>query len=112
LKKVQPEIREQYFDVTKSGNRFVIKTAFKEGIDWMVQDIFSNPPGSAFDIIFLRSNLLTYYKAHLKIEGLKSVLKTLAPDGWLIVGAHEKLPAVVSNMQRHNSMPWAYRRAV
>jgi chemotaxis methyl-accepting protein methylase len=112
LKEVQPEIREQYFDVIKSGNRFAVKAAFKEGIDWMIQDIFSNPPGSAFDIIFLRSNLLTYTKAHLKLEGLKNILRTLAPDGWLIVGSHEKLPAAVLNMQRHNSIPWAYRRVV
>jgi chemotaxis protein methyltransferase CheR len=104
LKEVQPEMREQYFDVRKSGNCFAIKAVFKE-------DIFSHPPGSAFDIIFLRSNLLTYYKTHLKIEGLKNVLKALAPDGWLIVGSHEKLPAAVSNMQRHNSIPWAYRQA-
>jgi chemotaxis protein methyltransferase CheR len=112
LKDVQPEIQEHYFDVRKSGNLFAIRAAYKEGIDWLVQDIFSNPPGSAFDIIFLRSNLLTYYRAHLKIEGLKNVLKTLAPNGWLIVGSHEKLPAGVSNMQRHNSIPWAYRQAV
>jgi chemotaxis protein methyltransferase CheR len=112
LKEVQPEVREQYFDVRKSGNRFAIKDAFKEGIVWVVQDIFSNPPGSAFDIIFLRSNLLTYCKAHLKMEGLKNILRALAPDGWLIVGSHEKLPAAVSNMQRHNSIPWAYRQAV
>jgi chemotaxis protein methyltransferase CheR len=112
LKDVQPQIREQYFDVRKSGNHFAIKTAFKKNIDWKVQDIFSNPPGSAFDIIFLRSNLLTYYNAQLKIRGLKNVLKTLAPGGWLIVGSHEKLPAAISNMQRHNSMPWAYRQAV
>ena len=111
MKEVQPEIREQYFDVRKSGNHFAIKPAFKEDINCMVQDIFSHPPGAAFDIIFLRSNLLTYYKAHLKIEGLKSVLKALAPDGWLIVGSHEKLPSTVSNMQRHNSIPWAYRQA-
>jgi chemotaxis protein methyltransferase CheR len=110
LKEVRPQIREHYFDIRKSGNRFDIKAAFKKGIDWQVQDIFSDPPGAAFDIIFLRSNLLTYYKAHLKIEGLKSVLKALAPDGWLIVGSHEKLPSAVSNMQRHHSIPWAYRQ--
>jgi chemotaxis protein methyltransferase CheR len=111
LKEIQPEMREQYFDVGKSGNSFAIKAAFKEDIDWRFQNIFSKPPGSAFDIIFLRSNLLTYCKAHLKMEGLKNVLKTLAPDGWLIVGSHEKLSAAVSNMQRHNSIPWAYRHA-
>ncbi len=112
MKEVPPEVREHYFDIKKKGSRFDIKAAFKKGIDWKVQDIFSNPPGSAFDIIFLRNNLLTYYKEHLKIEGLKRVIKALAPDGWLIVGSHEKLPAEVLNMQRHNSIPWAYRQDV
>jgi chemotaxis methyl-accepting protein methylase len=112
LKEVPPEMREHYFDIRKSGNRFNIKAAFKKGIDWRVQDIFSNTPGSAFDIIFLRNNLLTYYKEHLKIEGLKRVIKALAPDGWLIVGSHEKLPTEVSSMQRHHSIPWAYRQDV
>ena len=112
MKEVPQEVREHYFDIGKSGNRFDIKAAFKKGIEWKVQDIFSDPPGSAFDMIFLRNNLLTYYKAHLKIEGLKRVLKALAPAGWLIVGSHEKLPSAVSNVQRHNSIPWAYRQDV
>jgi chemotaxis methyl-accepting protein methylase len=112
MKEVPLEIREHYFDIKKSGNRFDIKAAFKKGIDWKVQDIFSNPPGSAFDIIFLRNNLLTYYKEHLKIEGLKRVIKALAPDGWFVVGSHEKLPAEVSNMQRYNSIPWAYQQKI
>ena len=112
MKEVSQEVREQYFDILKSGHRFDIKAAFKRGIEWKVQDIFSNPPGPAFDIIFLRNNLLTYYKSHLKIEGLKRVLKALAPAGWLIVGSHEKLPSAVSNVQRHTSIPWAYRQPV
>ena len=110
VKEVSQEIREQYFDIKKSGNRFDIKAAFKKGIEWKVQDILSDPPGSAFDMIFLRNNLLTYYKAHLKIEGLKRIITALSPGGWLIIGSHEKLPSVVSNMQRHLFIPWAYRR--
>jgi len=112
MKEVPQEIREHYFEIRKSGNRFDIKAAWKSGIEWKVQDIFSNPAGSAFDMIFLRNNLLTYYKTHLKKEGLKKVLKVLAPDGWLIVGSHEKLPPGTSSMQRHNSIPWAYRKDV
>jgi chemotaxis methyl-accepting protein methylase len=112
MKEVSREVREHYFDIGKSGNRFDIKAAFKKGIEWKVQDIFSDPPEPAFDIIFLRNNLLTYYRANLKIEGLKRVIKALAPAGWLIVGSHEKLPSGVSNMQRHNSIPWAYRQDV
>lgn len=112
MKEVPQEIREHYFEIRKSGNRFDIKAAWKSGIEWKVQDIFSNPAGSAFDMIFLRNNLLTYYKTHLKKEGLKKVLKVLAPDGWLIVGSREKLPPGTSSMQRHNSIPWAYRKDV
>jgi chemotaxis methyl-accepting protein methylase len=112
MKEVSREIREHYFDIRKGGNRFDIKAAFKKGIEWKVQNIFSDPPGSAFDIIFLRNNLLTYYKAHLKIEGLKKIIKSLAPGGWLIVGSHEKMPSAVSNMQRHLSIPWVYRKDV
>jgi len=112
MKEVSQDIREHYFDIGKSGNRFDIKTVFKRGIEWKVQNIFSDPPGSAFDIIFLRNNLLTYYKAHLKKEGLKIVVSALAPEGWLIVGSHEKLPSGISNVQRHHSIPWAYRHGL
>ena len=112
MKEVSQEIREQYFNIRKSGNRFDIKAALKKGIEWKVQDLFSDPPGPAFDIIFIRNNLLTYYKEHLKIEGLKRIIKALAPGGWLIVGSHEKLPSAVLNMQRHRSIPWVYRKDV
>jgi chemotaxis methyl-accepting protein methylase len=91
LKEVPADIREQYFDIGKSGNRFEVKAFLKKGIVWKVQDIFADPPGSAFDIIFLRNNLLTYYKEHKKKEGLNKVIKALAPEGLLIVGSHENM---------------------
>ncbi len=110
LKEVPPEMREHYFDIRKSGHRFDVKAFVKAGIDWKVQNIFAEPPGSGFDIIFLRNNLLTYYKDPLKEEGLNRVVKALAPDGWMIVGSHEKMPAAASNFRRHHSIPWAYRQ--
>jgi chemotaxis methyl-accepting protein methylase len=108
LKEVPTEMREHYFDIRKSGHRFDIKAFVKAGVDWKVQDIFAVPPGSGFDIIFLRNNLLTYYKAPLKEEGLGGIVKALAPKGWLIVGSHEKLSAGVPHFRRHPSIPWAY----
>jgi chemotaxis protein methyltransferase CheR len=110
MKEVPQEIREAYFDIQKSGKRFDVKAFLKEGIIWKVQDILAVPPGSGFDIIFLRNNLLTYYKDPLKEEGLNRVVKALTHDGWLIVGSHEKMPAAVSNFRRHHSIPWAYRQ--
>ena len=112
MKEFPQEVQEQYFEIRKSGNRFDIKAEFKKGVEWKVRDIFSNSPGTEFDIIFLRNNLLTYYKTHLKIEGLNRILKALVSGGWLIVGSHEKLPSAVSYLQRHRSIPWAYRKDI
>ena len=112
LKEVSGEVQERYFDVRKSGNQFDLKGFIKKGIDWKVQDIFDDPPGAAFDLIFLRNNLLTYYQDHLKYKGLALVVGALAPDGWLIAGSHEKLPAERFDLQRHKSIPWAYRQKI
>lgn len=110
LKEVPREIQQRYFDIRKSGNRFELKAFVKEGIDWKVQDIFLEPPGSGFDIIFLRNNLLTYYNDRLKEKGFTRVARALAPGGWLIVGSHEKMPAAASNFRRHHCISWAYRQ--
>lgn len=110
LKEISPEMRERYFKSRKRGNRFNIKAFVKADIDWKVQDIFAVPAGSEFNIIFLRNNVLTYYKQPLREEGLCRVTKALIHHGWLIVGSHEKMPAGVSNFRRHASIPWVYYR--
>jgi chemotaxis methyl-accepting protein methylase len=110
LKEVPPEIRDIYFDIRKSGHRFDIKASVKADIDWKVQDIFADPPGDGFNIIFIRNNLLTYYKDHLKEDGLSRVVKALSPGGWLIIGSHEKMPPSALNLRRHHSISWAYHR--
>ena len=110
LKEVPREIQERYFGMSKNGNRFDLKAFVKEGIDWKVQDIFEDPPGVAFDIIFLRNNLLTYYQDHLKTKGLWIVVGVLASDGWLIVGSHEKRSPERFGLQSHELIPWAFRQ--
>ena len=108
LKEVPPEMREAYFDIRKGGHRFDVKAFVKADIDWKVQDIFADPPGHGFYIIFMRNNLLTYYKDHLKEKGLSSVVRALLPGGWLIIGSHEKMPPSAVNLRRHHSISWAY----
>jgi chemotaxis protein methyltransferase CheR len=110
LKEVPREIQQRYFDIRKNGKRFELKAFVKEGIDWKVQDMFLEPPGSGFDIIFLRNNLLTYYNDPFKEKGLTRIAKALAPGSWLIVGSHEKMPTAGSNFRRHPCIPWAYRQ--
>jgi chemotaxis methyl-accepting protein methylase len=110
LKEIPEEMRDDYFDRKKGGNRYDLKSTFKENIVWRIQNLFSDPPGSGFDIIFLRNNLLTYYRDNLIREPLTKILESLKPGGWLIIGSHEKLPDKSQGLTQKPSTPWAYRK--
>jgi chemotaxis protein methyltransferase CheR len=110
MKEVPPEIQKRYFDVRKSDNCFAVKPALKKGINWKVHNILDGFSESRFNIIFLRNNLLTYYQDVLKTKGLNNIVRSLVTGGCLILGSHEKLPAQTRGLQRHRSIPWAYRK--
>jgi chemotaxis methyl-accepting protein methylase len=74
--------------------------------------MFSDPPGSGFHIIFLRNNLLTYYQSDLIKVPFTKIIDSLSPDGWLIIGSHEKLPDESLVLTRNPSTPWAYRKDI
>jgi chemotaxis methyl-accepting protein methylase len=112
LKEIPEEMREAYFDRKKGGNRYDIKPLFKNKIIWQLQNIFSDPPGSGFHVIFLRNNLLTYYQRHLLIAPFNKICDSLNLGGWLIIGSHEKLPDESSGLTRNPSTPWAFRKGI
>jgi len=92
LKEVPEEWRSKYFGPVK-GNRWAISDSLKEGIHWKVHNLLVHEPSSdGFQIIFLRNNLLTYYKDEILRPGFAKVVKSLSPGGFLIIGVHEKLP--------------------
>ena len=93
LKEVPEEWRSKYFSPVK-GNRWAISDFLKEGIHWKVHNLLVHePPSDGFQIIFLRNNLLTYFKDEILRPGSAKVVKSLSPGGFLIIGAHEKLPS-------------------
>ena len=108
LKEIPEEIRDVYFDRKKGGNRYDLKQVLKKNITWQLRDIFCDPPGTGFHIVFLRNNILTYYRPNLIKAPLNRILENISPGGWLIVGSHEKLPGESSGFTRDPSTPWAY----
>jgi chemotaxis methyl-accepting protein methylase len=110
LKEVPDDIRETYFEMKKGGNRFDVKPSLKTNITWQLKHLFDGPPGSDFHIIFLRNNLLTYYRGPGKKEVLAKVIAGLRANGWLIIGSHEKLPGDTLELIRHETIPWAYQK--
>lgn len=92
LREVDGNTRELWFEPIRK-DRFAVKPHLKEGIVWQKKDLLSDePPGSAFDIVFLRNNLLTYYTEAVMREAFHCVVDAMAPDGFLVIGAKEEMP--------------------
>lgn len=98
LREVPEEIRSIYFEDRKGGRQYVVIPSLKRGILWKINDLLSDPPGTDFHLIFLRNNLLTYYKDELKDPAFQKVIDSLVPGGFLFIGSHEKIPLGICNL--------------
>jgi hypothetical protein len=49
-------------------------------------------------MVFLRNNVLTYYRDDARVDILTKLIPALAPAGILVTGAHERLPTAISGL--------------
>ena len=110
LKEVTKEFRSGYFKQKGGKKLFEVKASLKMGITWKNHHLLSDPPGSEYDIIFLRNNVLTYYKERLKKRAFKNVLESLAPCGILVLGSHETIPFETSDLTGVTPYPYVFRK--
>jgi len=93
VKDLSAELKTRYFEKSQGGRRWSVRPELKTGIEWLCQDLLTGPPPeNKYDLILLRNNLLTYYRAPDVNTGFQNVMAALAPTGFLIIGAHEHLP--------------------
>lgn len=109
MREVSEPIRSAYFEKS-AGGKFALRSSIKEGIAWRVHDLLSEPPGTAFDLIFLRNNLLTYYQDELKIPAVTKVIDSLAPGGFLIIGGHERMPVEHADLKQWEEINHIFRK--
>ena len=92
LREVTEDIRQGYFETNSRKTLFTVKPFLKKNITWKQQHLFSGPPGSDFHIVFLRNNLLTYYRDRLKSPAFQNAIDSVIPGGIIVIGSHEHLP--------------------
>jgi len=92
LKEVPETVRTRYFKRWMKKQTYAVAERLKEGIVWQGHNLLADPPGTDFQLVFLRNSLLTYYEDELKEPAFQKVLDSLAQGGFLIIGAHEKIP--------------------
>jgi len=111
IKKIRQELREIYFIFQKGENIFRINPSLQKGIFWKVHNILHNFEENNFHIIFLRNNLLTYYRDEIKQPAFQKVVHCLAEGGFLIIGSHEKLPFESNNCVPFHDQPFIFQKA-
>jgi chemotaxis protein methyltransferase CheR len=96
LREVPADIRALFFEPYGGGKQFVIRDELRENIRWQIHDVFTDPPGCEFNVVFLRNSVLTYYHPERQKKVLPGILNALAPAGLFIIGCHETLPGAAA----------------
>jgi len=111
LRDIPEEIRSNYFRPQKGGDLYLLTSSMKKDISWRVHHLLHDPPELDFHLIFLRNNLLTYYKDDLKELALRKVVHRLIPGGFLIIGSHEKIPFDMPNLTSFGRLPYIFKKS-
>jgi chemotaxis protein methyltransferase CheR len=76
-----------------------VKPAYRRGISFLCQDIRRDMPEGPFDLVLCRNLVLTYFEPSLQMQVIRNLAARLRRGGYLVVGAHEALPAGIAGFQ-------------
>ncbi len=96
LRELPPNFIEQAFD--RVGPLYSIKTRYREGVEFLRQDLRRQVPALLFDLILCRYVAFTYFAEPLQERVLGRIMDRLAPNGYLTIGTHEQLPKLESSL--------------
>ena len=91
-------LRELPDDLLKEGFKnqkgsYCLNPVFRDMVAFHKQDIREVLPQGQFHVLFCRNLVFTYFEESLQKEILAKLEKVLVPGGFLVIGAHEKLPS-------------------
>ena len=90
VRELPPQLIEEAFD--RIDSRFCVKPRHREGIDFRNQDLRFEAVEPSFDLILCRYVAFTYFARPLQERVLFRILEHLLPNGYLVIGTHERLP--------------------
>ena len=99
LKDLPREWRQRAFQ--RVGNEHELLSPFRTAVELVPGDIRYSIPTGPFDLVLCRNLVFTYFDAALQRELLQRIVSRILPGGMLVLGAHERLPAMAGAL-----MPW------
>lgn len=91
LKDLPPGWTEVGFD--RYDADYVVRDTFREGIDFVTQDIRCELPAGPFHLVMCRNLVFTYFAESVQRATLTRIASRVAPGGILLIGNHESLPS-------------------
>ncbi|UCF64448.1 MAG: chemotaxis protein CheR [bacterium] len=108
LKELPSDFLKYAFDPT--GQSFYLKDQFKKNIQFLQQDIRKQFPEGSSDLILCRNLAFTYFDRELQNVILEKLIDRLHGSGFLIIGAHEKLPYTEPSLSNFESQSIIFRK--
>ena len=103
------EARADFFDrIEGVKNQYVVKDELKSDIRWKKHHLSNPPPDWDFMIIFMRNNILTYYRPESRKRIVNRILSCLRPGGLFIIGCHESLPYEADRLNPVAHFPFVF----
>jgi hypothetical protein len=90
LRELPPDLVARGFE--EGGHLFRILEQHRRDITFMHHDLRSDAIPGFFDLILCRNLAFTYFAPRLQCQVLERLAERLLPKGWLVIGAHERLP--------------------
>jgi chemotaxis protein methyltransferase CheR len=96
LHDLPPQLVTQAFE--RSADRFCVRPQHRQGIKFLFQDLRLEMPSGLFDLVLSRYVAFTYFAPPLQRQVLMKMLERLLPQGYLVIGKHERLPEDVPQL--------------
>jgi len=98
LRELPDPLRQRYFRPLRGGRRYRLEVGLLPPIRWGCHDLVSEPPAQAFHLICVRNSILTYCDTLRRTRIMEGVVKNLHPQGLLVIGLRETLPAGLTEL--------------
>jgi chemotaxis protein methyltransferase CheR len=111
LKGLSEQIKGNYFHKKRDEPDYCVVDSLKRDIHWELHDMIAQQPlHGTFQIILLRNNLLTYYRAERIERVFLNIIDSLDEGGFLIVGRHEKLSTPTTVLMPYKGCSYIFQK--
>ena len=92
------------------NDQLQLRDPYRENVEFVLQDLRQNMPKGLFHLILCRNLAFTYFVEDTQREILTGLRQRLLPGGYLVIGAHEELPAGGPHFEALPHCPSIWRR--